>query len=57
MDTLFSTYYVSPYSVALVHASLGNREMAFEWLDRAFDENSDKISLLRVDLRFAERLR
>jgi hypothetical protein len=28
--------YVPPYAIAVVHAGLGQRDSAFEWLDRAY---------------------
>jgi serine/threonine-protein kinase len=41
--------YVPSYEVALVHAALGDRTRAFEWLERAYAERSHSIALLRVD--------
>jgi TolB-like protein/Tfp pilus assembly protein PilF len=32
--------YVSPYSVAVIYAGLGNKEKTFEWLERAYSERS-----------------
>ena len=46
---LSSSRYVSPYSVALVHAGLGDRGQALAWLDKAYDERSDYIAYLRLE--------
>jgi TolB-like protein/DNA-binding winged helix-turn-helix (wHTH) protein/Tfp pilus assembly protein PilF len=43
------TRYVSPDSVALVHAGLGNRDEAFAWLDKAYAERSDYMPYLRLE--------
>jgi tetratricopeptide (TPR) repeat protein len=43
--------YVSPYLIASVQASLGQRTAAFASLDRAVKERSELIAFLRVDLR------
>src|SRR5207245_8997425 len=43
---LSSTRYVSPYSVALVHAGLGDRDQALAWLDKAYVERSDYMPYL-----------
>jgi serine/threonine-protein kinase len=57
--------YVSPYSIALIYAGLGEKEMAFEWLDRAYNERDEsyihlkvdpRLDDLRSDPRFTERL-
>jgi TolB-like protein/Tfp pilus assembly protein PilF len=57
--------YVSPYNMSRVYASLGEAELAFLWLERAYDEhNPDLIELrnepvfdpLRSDARFASLL-
>jgi tetratricopeptide (TPR) repeat protein len=56
--------YVSPYSIATVHAGLGDRERALEGLERAVDERSvwlvhlhmavdPRLEPLRSDSRFA----
>jgi len=59
---LSATRYVSPYSVALVHAGLGDRDQALAWLDKAYAERSDYMAYLtletmldglRTDHRFA----
>ncbi|HZI19316.1 MAG TPA: protein kinase [Pyrinomonadaceae bacterium] len=49
LEEMSNTHYVSPYSVAVVYTGLGDRDRAFEALDHAFAENSDKISLLGVE--------
>jgi TolB-like protein/DNA-binding winged helix-turn-helix (wHTH) protein/Tfp pilus assembly protein PilF len=63
---LSATRYVSPYSVALVHAALGNRDQALAWLDKAYAERSDYMAYLtlepmlddlRSDHRFAALVR
>ena len=58
--------YVSPYYVAKIYASLGEREQAFTWLEKAYQErNPDFIELkveplldpIRSDARFQDLLR
>jgi serine/threonine-protein kinase len=44
-------HYVPPYSVALIHIALGNKQKAFEWMDRAFQERDESFIHLRVDPR------
>jgi TolB-like protein/DNA-binding winged helix-turn-helix (wHTH) protein/Tfp pilus assembly protein PilF len=46
---LSATRYVSPYSVALVHAGLRNRDQALAWLDKAYAERSDYMPYLRLE--------
>jgi hypothetical protein len=46
---LSSSRYVSPYSVALVYAGLGDRDQALAWLDRAYDERSDYMVYLSLE--------
>jgi tetratricopeptide (TPR) repeat protein len=41
--------YVSPYSIATVHAALGEKDHAFRWLDRAYDERDCQITYLALD--------
>src|SRR5205814_4833501 len=49
IQQLSSTRYVSPYSIALVHAGLGDRDQAMAWLDKAYDERSDYMAYLRLE--------
>jgi tetratricopeptide (TPR) repeat protein len=41
--------YVPPYALALVHAGLGERDAAFEWLDRAYEARDVHLIFLTVD--------
>src|SRR5262249_2224867 len=40
---------VSPYNRARIHARLGERDKALEWLQQAYDIHSDQLVLLKVD--------
>jgi serine/threonine protein kinase/tetratricopeptide (TPR) repeat protein len=48
-----SRQYVSPYSVALVYAGLGDKDAAFRWLDKAYEERSVRLINIAVHPRFA----
>lgn len=48
--------YVSPYTVAAIHAGLGDQEQAFKWLEKAVEERDIWLMNLKVDPVFA-RLR
>jgi TolB-like protein/Flp pilus assembly protein TadD len=41
--------YVPPYAMALVHAGLGQRDSAFEWLNRAYDQRDVHLTFLAQD--------
>jgi tetratricopeptide (TPR) repeat protein len=54
--------YVSPYDVALIYTGLGEKDRAFEWLDKAFQDRTARLfniqvhpdfAILRKDPRFA----
>src|SRR6201988_108908 len=58
--------YVPAYSIAIIYAGLNDKDQAFEWLNKAFDDRSFYIALLnfestldnlRPDPRFKELLR
>jgi hypothetical protein len=44
--------YVSPYMIATIYAGLGDKDRAFEFLERAYRERSwDIVWALKADLR------
>lgn len=49
-----SRQYVSPYSIALVYAGLGDKDEAFHWLDKAYEERSGRLINIAVHPRFAD---
>jgi tetratricopeptide (TPR) repeat protein len=58
--------YVSPFDIAVVYAGLGDRDQAFAWLEKAFDERprtmlslkvNPRLDPLRSDPRFAILMR
>ena len=65
LKALSRSRYISPFSLALVSAGLGEDDRAFALLERAYEERSDNMAILRVypllerlrgDRRFAELL-
>jgi TolB-like protein/DNA-binding winged helix-turn-helix (wHTH) protein/tetratricopeptide (TPR) repeat protein len=63
--TLFSKHrYVSPYDIALVYVGLGEKDRAFDWLQKAVADRSiplvslrrEEMDSLRSDPRYAELL-
>jgi len=46
--------YVSPYTVAAIHAGLGNQTEAFKWLEKAVEERDIWLMNLKVDPVFAK---
>lgn len=53
LDSLSRQTYVTAYAVALVHASLGQSDSAFAWLDRGVAERTHWMVWLRRDPRWA----
>jgi TolB-like protein/Tfp pilus assembly protein PilF len=45
------TEYVSPYEIAVVYAGLGDKDRAFEWLEKAFEERATLLVYFRMDPR------
>ncbi len=43
--------YVAPYNFAVIYAGLGNKDEAFVWLNRAYQERSYLLTYLTVDER------
>jgi len=40
---------VHPFSIALVHAGLGHRKLALDWLEKAYADRSEDLPMIRVD--------
>jgi DNA-binding winged helix-turn-helix (wHTH) protein/tetratricopeptide (TPR) repeat protein len=66
LEQLYRREYISPVSLAIVCTGLGDHDDAFEWLERAHDERSNRLvflnilpvfNSLRSDLRFTTLLR
>ena len=49
-----SRRYVSPYTVAAIHAGLGDKEQTFKWLEQAYEERDVWLMNLKVDPVFAK---
>jgi TolB-like protein/DNA-binding winged helix-turn-helix (wHTH) protein len=58
--------FISPYGIAVIYAGLGDKERAFAWLNRAYEERDNWLNYLKVeprldplrsDARFADILR
>jgi hypothetical protein len=52
LESLAKQKYVTAYGVALIHAGLGQKDLAFQWLNKAFDERSHWLVWLRLDPRW-----
>jgi hypothetical protein len=43
--------YVSSHSIAIIYAGLGEKDAPFEWLEKAYEQRSEVMSLLKFDTR------
>lgn len=41
--------YVSPYNIAVLYTGLGDKQTAFEWLNKAYEERASWMIYLKVD--------
>jgi Flp pilus assembly protein TadD len=41
--------YVSPYNIALIYVGLGEKDKAFEWLEKAYLDHSTEMIYFKVD--------
>src|SRR4030095_11877947 len=41
--------YVSPYYIALVYTGLGEKDQAFAWLEKAYEERESYFNLFKVE--------
>jgi tetratricopeptide (TPR) repeat protein len=49
MNALSKKQYVSGYYFALVYTALGNKDKAFEWLEKAYSDHEGRMTLIKVD--------
>ncbi len=52
LDEFSKRAYVPSYRVAAIHLALGEREQAFAWLEKAFEERTHWLVCLKVDPMF-----
>ena len=52
LHELSTKKFVTSYGVALVYAGLGEKDEAFNWLNKAYDERSNWLVWLKTDPRF-----
>ncbi len=51
LKELSTKKYVNAFEIALIYVGLGDKENAFEWLEKAYQERSDMLIYLNVDPR------
>ena len=44
--------YVSPVGIAIIYVGLGEKEQAFSWLEKAYEDRSTWLIFLKVEPRF-----
>ena len=54
LKDLATTRYVSPHHLAVMHAALGERDQAFECLEKAYENRVAQLNWLKIDPRFRE---
>ena len=52
MKSKSESEYVSPYNIASFYALMGDRDHAFEWLEKAFTEHSGRLEYIKVEAGF-----
>jgi len=52
LKELSKQHYVSPFDFALIYVGLGDKDRAFEWLNKTYEENPYRIGFLKVNPRF-----
>jgi adenylate cyclase len=52
LQELAKSKYVSSYQIAAIYAGLGDKDQAFVWLEKAYEERSDGLVNLRAEQRF-----
>lgn len=51
-QTMAETEYVSPIAFAILYANLDQKDEAFAWLNKAYEERSLWLTYLRIDPQF-----
>jgi Flp pilus assembly protein TadD len=49
LGELSTRRYVAPYFMACIHIALGEKDRAFDWLEKSYAERSSWMALLKVD--------
>ncbi len=52
MSALSSKKYMTPYAFALIYTSLGNKDKAFEYLEKAYEDRANWLVWLKLDPRW-----
>jgi serine/threonine protein kinase/tetratricopeptide (TPR) repeat protein len=52
LQALAAKKYSSPVKIACIYAALGDKEHAFEWLEKGYAGRSDHLTLLKTDCMF-----
>jgi serine/threonine protein kinase/Flp pilus assembly protein TadD len=52
LQALSQKRYVLPYFVAAIHTGLGDKDQAFAWLEKAYEERHPGLVLINIDPRF-----
>jgi len=52
LRTIAQHSYVSAFSFAVVHVGIDDKDQAFFWLQKAYEERSPELVFLKVDPRF-----
>ena len=53
LTVLARRQYVSPYAFALAYVGMGNKDQAFAWLGKAYDERASALPFVKVNPRLA----
>ena len=52
LDELSKQKYVPPYHIAVVYAGLGDKNQAFDWLEKAYQDRNQFMNLLKAEPNF-----
>jgi adenylate cyclase len=52
LQEMSKRHYVSPMNAALIYTGLGDKQRAFEWLEKAIEDRSRTVIFLKVEPQF-----